>query len=53
MIIFTIRLDPESDKIFSDPDQILFSDLDPLKQIISDPGGSGSSSTTLSNYGLT
>ncbi len=49
MIIFTIRLDPEPDQIFSDPDQILFSDPDPLKQIISDPGGSGSSSTLLSN----
>ncbi len=49
MIIFTIRVDPEPNEIFFDPDLILFSDPDPLKQIISVPGGSGSSSTTLSN----
>ncbi len=42
MIIFTISLDPE-------PDAILFPDPDtaPLKQIISDLGGSGSDSTPL------
>jgi hypothetical protein len=42
MIIFTISLDQEADPIlFSDPDPA------PLKQIISDPSGSGSGSTTL------
>jgi hypothetical protein len=38
MIIFTVSLDQ---------DPVLFSDPDPLKQIISDSGGSGSGSTTL------
>jgi hypothetical protein len=36
MIIYIVRLDP---------DPILFSDLAPLQQIGSDPGGSGSVST--------
>jgi hypothetical protein len=42
MIIFTVSLDLE-------PDPILLSDPypAPLKQIISNPGGSGSGSTTL------
>jgi hypothetical protein len=40
MIIFIICSEPE-------PDPILFSDLVPLRQIISDPGGSGSGSTML------
>jgi hypothetical protein len=38
MIIFTISLDP---------DPLLFSNPALIKQIISDPGGSGSGSTTL------
>jgi hypothetical protein len=42
MIIFTISFDPEPDPTsFSDPDTA------PLKQIISDPGGSESGSTPL------
>ncbi len=39
MIIVTISLDP---------DLILFSDPDPLKKIIEDPGGSGSTTLSLS-----
>jgi hypothetical protein len=42
MFIFTISLVPDPDL-----DPILFSD--PLKQIISDPGGSGSGSTILNS----
>jgi hypothetical protein len=42
MIIFTISLDMELE-----PDPILISDPDPLKQIISYLAGSGSGSTTL------
>ncbi len=40
ILIFTIILE-------QDPDPLLFTDPDPLKQIISDPGGSESGSTTL------
>jgi hypothetical protein len=40
MIIFTIILE-------QDPDPLLFKDPDPLEQIISDPGDSVSSSTTV------
>ncbi len=40
MIIFTITLE-------QDPDPLLFTDPDPLEQIISDPGDSESGSTTV------
>jgi hypothetical protein len=44
MIFFTTILDPEPNL---ELDPLLFSDPGPLKQMISDPGGSGSCSTTL------
>jgi hypothetical protein len=42
MIIFTLDSVPKPD-----PDPILFREPAPLKQIISNPGGSGSGSTAL------
>jgi hypothetical protein len=46
IIIFTLILDPEPN-LEPDPNMLLFSDPAPLKQIISNPNGSGCSSTTL------
>jgi hypothetical protein len=44
MLIFTISLDPEAE-----PGHISFPDPAALKQIISDPGGSGSITLPMTN----